>query len=264
MQQGPGTNLVTRDRRQAESGIERVVLANPARRNALSRALLQELDAMLAAIEAEGPVKVVILASEGPAFSAGHDLRELRFGGEDEVREVFDACAGVMTRIRTMSAIVLCEVEGVATAAGCQLVASADLAVAGADARFATPGVKIGYFCTTPGVALGRSVGRKAALAMLLTGDFVSAAEARSLGLINEVVPAGQAEAGALALARRVARHARATLVEGKRHFYRQLEMQEADALRFASGIMVEQVKKPEAREGMSAFLEKREPVWPD
>jgi enoyl-CoA hydratase/carnithine racemase len=264
MEERSDATMVRRDRRHAEAGIERVVLAHPVRRNALSRALLQELDEVLAAIEAEGRVKVVILAGEGPAFSAGHDLRELRFGATDEVAAVFDACAAVMTRIRTMAAIVVAEIEGVATAAGCQLLATADLAVAGADARFATPGVKIGYFCTTPGVALGRSVGRKAALEMLLTGDFASADEARSMGLINVVVPPGKAETEAFALAGRVARHARATLVAGKRDFYRQLEMPEAEALRFASGIMVEQVARDEAREGMSAFLEKREPVWPD
>jgi enoyl-CoA hydratase/carnithine racemase len=259
----PELPMVTRDRRYQADDIERVILSHTAKRNALSEQLLSELDQTLVAIEAEQRAKVVILAADGPVFSAGHDLRELRYGAESEVAAVFRTCSAVMGRIRALSALVIAEVEGIATAAGCQLVATADLAVAGSDARFATPGVKIGYFCTTPAVALSRNVGRKQALEMLVTGDFITAQQALSIGLVNRVVPAGQAEAAALELARRIVPYARATLAGGKRDFYRQLAMPDAEALDFASGVMVGNVARPEAREGMSAFLEKRQPVWP-
>lgn len=261
--QEPGA-MVFRDTTHRDAAVERIVLQNPARRNALSSALLKALEAALHSLQQEGRAKVVILASEGPVFSAGHDLHELRYGSEADVSAVFELCEAVMTRIRTFPGIVIAEVEGIATAAGCQLVATCDLAVAGAGARFATPGVKIGYFCTTPGVALSRNVGRKKALEMLVTGDFVSAPEALAAGLINQVVPDGEARAGALSLALRIAAHARDTLVTGKRDFYQQLLMAEPDALRFASGVMTRNVARPEAREGMSAFLEKRPPVWPN
>src|SRR5579875_3062647 len=253
---------VVRDTRYRDWDIERLVLSQPARRNALSRSLLEALDRELETVEREDRAKAVILAAEGPVFSAGHDLNELRCGREEDVRAVFAIAASVMTRIRNLSAIVIAEVEGVATAAGCQLVAAADLAVAGRGARFATPGVKIGYFCTTPAVALSRNVGRKKALEMLVTGDFISADEALSQGLINQVVPEGEAEAGAVALGRKIAAHARPTLVAGKRDFYRQLLLSDEEALEFAGRAMVRNVARPEAREGMSAFLERRPPVW--
>jgi enoyl-CoA hydratase/carnithine racemase len=254
---------VQSDDRYRGEGIGRVVLNHPDKRNALSRRMLEALDAALRSWADDAEVKVVLLAGVGPAFSAGHDLSELLHGSDGEVEAVFQTCSRVMGTIRHMDPVVIAEVEGVATAAGCQLVAAADLAVAGEQARFATPGVKIGYFCVTPAVFVSRNVSRKKAAEMLFTGEFLSAEEALAAGLVNRVVPAGEAASGALNLARQISRFSRETLARGKRDFYRQLAMAEFDALDFASRVMVENVDRPAAREGMAAFLERRQPVWP-
>ena len=256
--------LVTVDDRFLDEHIARVVLDNPAKRNALSAQMLRALDNALTTVGQDPAVKVVIMGAAGPAFSAGHDLRELLTGSHEDVRDVFAVCSQVMDTIRRLGPIVVAEVEGIATAAGCQLVAAADLAVAGEDARFATPGVKIGYFCVTPAVFVSRNVGRKKAAEMLFTGEFLSASEALAAGLVNRVVPAGSALDGALILARQIARYSRDTLARGKQDFYRQLGLPEFDALDYASRIMIDNVDRPEAREGMSAFLGKREPQWPN
>ena len=253
--------LVLRDDHLLPEHIVRLTLNHPAKRNALSAAMLSALADAVDGVASE-EASVIILRGAGPAFSAGHDLREVLNGTDDEVTAVFEACDRAMGTIRQAPQIVVAEVEGIATAAGCQLVATCDLAVAASSARFATPGVRIGYFCVSPGVALSRNVGVKAAAAMLFTGEPVTAAEALASGLINRVVPPGAVEAESLALARSIARFSRHVLAHGKRHFYRQLAMSERDAVRYASGVMVEQRAMPDAREGMAAFLAKREPTW--
>lgn len=256
-----GEPLVLRDDGLADEHIVRLTLNHPAKRNALSAAMLR---ALADAVERVAPdeASVIIIRAAGPAFSAGHDLNEILHGTDAEVTGVFEACERAMQAIRQASQIVVAEVEGIATAAGCQLVATCDLAVAASSARFATPGVRIGYFCVSPGVALSRNVGLKAAAAMLFTGEPVTAAEALAAGLVNRVVPAEAVEAASLALARSISRFSRHVLAHGKRHFYNQLAMSYGDAVRYASGIMAAQRAMPDAREGMAAFLAKRDPTW--
>jgi enoyl-CoA hydratase/carnithine racemase len=251
--------------RDDTDGVARLTLNRPQARNALSVALMTGLQEALDAVAADASVRVVVIAGAGPAFCAGHDLREMRAGpSRARYEAAFAQCSRVMqTIIRLPKPVIAC-VHGVATAAGCQLVASCDLAVAAETARFATPGVDIGLFCSTPMVALTRAVGRKAAMEMLLTGELVDAAEARRLGLVNRVVPEPQLAAETRRLARQIAGKSALTLAIGKEAFYRQAELPLAEAYAYASEVMTRNMLARDAEEGIDAFLEKRPPVWRD
>jgi len=249
--------------RRDEDGVATLTLNRPEARNALSIALMERLDAELLAIAADAVVKVVILAAAGPAFCAGHDLREMRANPERAHYEAtFALCSRLMLRITHLPKPVIAQVHGIATAAGCQLVATCDLAVAAETARFATPGVNIGLFCSTPMVALSRNVGRKAAMEMLLTGEMLNAARARDIGLVNRVVAEEALAASTLALAGQIAAKSPLTLAIGKEAFYRQAEMGLEDAYRFAAEAMTRNMLARDAAEGIDAFLAKRAPVW--
>ncbi len=251
--------LLRRDR----DGIAWLTLNRPGARNALSIGLMEALVAELDAIEADPTTKVVVIGGAGPAFCAGHDLRELRSRPERAAYQAtFELCSRLMTRIVRLPKPVIARVHGVATAAGCQLVASCDLAVAAATARFATPGVNIGLFCSTPMVALSRAVGRKAAMEMLLTGELIDAARARELGLVNRVVPEAELDAAVAALAGQIAAKSPLTLAIGKAAFYRQAEMGLDDAYAYVSEVMTRNMLARDAAEGIDAFLAKRQPVW--
>jgi enoyl-CoA hydratase/carnithine racemase len=265
-QDGPGGVLARSD----SNGVAVLTLNNPARRNSLSEAMLDALHGHLAAIREDRSVRVVVIAATGPVFSAGHDLKELtaRRADPDRGRAYFATimlrCAEVMQAIVGLPQPVIASVQGVATAAGCQLVASCDLAVASEEARFATPGVQIGLFCSTPMVALSRAVSRKHAMGMLLTGEPVAAAQAQAIGLVNAVVPHQELEAETMALARRIADRSALTVRVGKEAFYRQVEMPLKDAYAYAAEVMVENMLVRDAEEGIGAFLEKRQPSWED
>ncbi len=249
--------------RHDQDTVATLTLNRPAARNALSMGLMEALDAELASIADDPAVKAVIIAANGPAFCAGHDLREIRATPARAAYEaVFALCSRLMQRIVRLPKPVIARVHGIATAAGCQLVASADLAVAADTARFATPGVDIGLFCSTPMVALSRAVGRKAAMEMLLTGEPVSAARARELGLINRVVPEAELTSATTSLARQVASKSPLTVAIGKEAFYRQAEMDLAAAYDYASGVMTRNMLARDAAEGIDAFLGKRQPRW--
>ena len=240
-----------------------LTLNRPAARNALSIALMEALDSALQAIGEDRTIHVVILAANGPAFCAGHDLREIRSNPTREAYErTFALCSRLMQRIVNLPKPVIAQVHGIATAAGCQLVASADLAIAADTARFATPGVNIGLFCSTPMVALTRAVGRKPAMEMLLTGDLIPADRAQQLGLINRVVPEAQLPAATRALAAQIASKSPLTVAIGKEAFYRQAEMPLAAAYDYASEVMTRNMLARDAAEGIDAFMSKREPQW--
>ena len=250
--------------RSDTAGVATVTLSRPEARNALSQGMLQALLAELQRIAGEAAVHVVVLAGAGPAFCAGHDLKEMRAANFDAAyaAALFAECAKLMLAIVHLPKPVIAQVHGVATAAGCQLVASCDLAVAADDARFATPGVNIGLFCSTPMVALSRNIGRKAAMQMLLTGDLVDADTALRVGLINEVVPAAELKMRTAALAMKIAAKSPLTLAIGKEAFYRQAELPLADAYAHAAQVMAMNLAKRDAQEGIEAFIEKRAPVW--
>jgi len=235
-----------------------ITLDRPDRRNALSLDLMVELQRALE--EAQG--RVVVIAGAGPAFSAGHDLTELVACEGDDAAELFDTCASLMTTVQSIPQPVIAKVHGVATAAGCQLVATCDLAIAETGARFATPGVRIGLFCSTPMVPLTRAIGPKRAMQMLLTGDLIDAATAIEWGLINDAVPADQLDATVDALAHRIAEASPMVLALGKRTFYEQVGMPQADAYTIAAKVMTENAATDDAHEGIQAFLEKRPPTW--
>jgi len=247
-----------------------LTLNRPQARNSLSEALLAGLSEALAAIAGERSVRAVVLAANGPAFCAGHDLKELTAHrsapdrGREYFRRVMDTCSAMMQAIVHLPQPVIAAVGGTATAAGCQLVASCDLAVASTAASFATPGVDIGLFCSTPMVALSRNVPRKQAMEMLLTGEALSAEAAARMGLVNHVVPAGREREEAMALARQIAAKSALTVKIGKEAFYRQLEMNLAEAYAYASRTMVENMLARDAEEGIGAFIEKRSPTWQD
>jgi enoyl-CoA hydratase/carnithine racemase len=247
-----------------------LTLNRPEARNSLSEALLAALTESLAEIAADKRARVVVLAANGPAFSAGHDMKEMTARRRDADRgrayfkQLMDACATMMQAIVHLPKPVIAAVQGPASAAGCQLVASCDLAVASSAAKFATPGVNIGLFCSTPMVALSRNVSRKAAMEMLLTGDLISAEDAQRIGLVNRVVAPGSERDEALKLARQIASKSMLTVRIGKEAFYRQLEMNLADAYRYASEVMVENMLARDAEEGIGAFIEKRAPTWED
>jgi enoyl-CoA hydratase/carnithine racemase len=239
-------------------------------RNSLSEGLIAELHAALLEIHDDAGVRAVVIAANGPAFSAGHDMKELtaRRTDADHGRayfaQIMNACSAMMQAIVQLPKPVVAAVQGVATAAGCQLVASCDLAVASEAATFATPGVDIGLFCSTPMVALSRNVPRKQAMEMLLTGEPISAGTAREIGLVNRVVAVGSERDAAIALAEKVALKSAYTIKLGKAAFYRQAEMSLAEAYRYAAEVMTENMMARDAEEGIGAFIEKREPKWQD
>ncbi|MCU0306477.1 MAG: enoyl-CoA hydratase [Thermoleophilia bacterium] len=247
-----------------DGAVATITLNAPERRNALSLALMRDLTRALRAAGGAPGVRAVVIAATGPAFSAGHDLRELRGADEALTREVFAACAELMATVHGVPPPVIARVQGIATAAGCQLVAACDLAVAAEEARFATPGVRIGLFCSTPMVEVARAVGRKRAMEMLLTGDPVDARTAADWGLVNRVVPAADLEAATTDLARRVASASGATLAVGKRAFHETIDLGIEEAYVRASEVMCRNALTEDAQEGIGAFLEKREPVWSD
>ncbi|HJS84255.1 MAG TPA: enoyl-CoA hydratase [Acetobacteraceae bacterium] len=249
--------------RADRAGVAWLTLNRPAARNALSLALMGTLEAELARVAEEPSVKVVVIGGAGPAFCAGHDLREMRARPERAAyEETFAACSRLMLAITRLPKPVIARVHGIATAAGCQLVATCDLAVAAETARFATPGVNIGLFCSTPMVALSRAVGRKAAMEMLLTGELVDAARAREIGLVNRVVPEAELDSATAALAEGIAAKSPLTLAIGKEAFYAQADMALDEAYRYASEVMTRNMLARDAAEGIDAFLQKRPPVW--
>ncbi len=239
-----------------------VTMNRPEKRNALSLQTMRQLDAALAAIAAQPQVRAVVLRGEGPAFCAGHDLRELVSRDVETYRSIFDACVELMMRIEQIPQPVIAEVATVATAAGCQLVAACDLAVASTEATFATPGVRIGLFCSTPMVALTRAIGRKRAMEMLLTGESIDAPTALGWGLVNRVVPPGRLHEETLALARRITSASRTVVGLGKAAFYAQIDLDEKRAYDYTKGVMTSNAREPDASEGISAFLERRSPKW--
>ena len=246
-------------------GVLRLTLNRPEARNALSVALMTTLVEALGRAAADLEARVVVIAGAGPAFCAGHDLRELRADSRRETYErIFALCSELMLTIVRLPKPVIAEVHGVATAAGCQLVATCDLAVAAEEARFATPGVNIGLFCSTPMVALSRAVGRKAAMEMLLTGELIDAATAHKLGLVNRVVARAELREVVDALARQIAGKSAFTVKIGKEAFYRQAELDLASAYRYAAEVMTTNMLAEDAGEGIDAFLDKRTPVWHD
>jgi enoyl-CoA hydratase/carnithine racemase len=247
-----------------------LTLNRPAARNSLSEALLGQLGEALGNIAKDDKVRAVVLAANGPAFCAGHDLKELTGrrtdadGGRAYFQHIMNTCSAMMQQIVALPQPVIAAVQGVASAAGCQLVASCDLAVASTQAGFATPGVDIGLFCSTPMVALSRNVPRKHAMAMLLTGDTVAAETAAAIGLVNEVVAPGQERVRAIELATTIASKSSHVIGIGKAAFYRQLELPLAAAYDYASKVMTENMMARDAEEGICAFIEKRDPSWED
>jgi enoyl-CoA hydratase/carnithine racemase len=246
-------------------GVVRLTLNRPEARNALSLEMMRQLMAHLEALAHDEKVRVVILSGNGPCFCAGHDLRELRADPTPAFyNKVFSLAARIMLAITDLPRPVIAEVHGIATAAGCQLVATCDLAIAADDSRFVTPGVNIGLFCSTPMVALSRAVPHKHAMEMLLTGEPIGAAEAERIGLINRSVPEAQLADAVMALARKIATKSIYTVKVGKGAFYRQRDMDLKHAYDYAAHIMGENMQTIDAAEGIDAFLEKRPPVWQD
>jgi enoyl-CoA hydratase/carnithine racemase len=256
--------------RSDEGPVAVLTLNRPAARNSLTEGLLGALGKAFAEIGKDDRVRAVVLAANGPGFCAGHDLKELTSrradadGGRAYFQHIMTTCSAMMQQIVTLPQPVIAAVQGVASAAGCQLVASCDIAIASTKAGFATPGVDIGLFCSTPMVALSRNVARKHAMEMLLTGDIISAEKAAAIGLVNEVVPAGHERARAIELAQLFASKSSHVIGIGKAAFYRQLEMPLAEAYAYASQVMTENMMARDAEEGICAFIEKRDPTWED
>ncbi len=249
--------LVSSDR---EVGI--LTLNSPNTANALSKNMIREVIEGLHALDADSSVQVIVIRANGKHFCSGHNLSEMQGVGMVEYKFIFEQCSRMMMLIHDIPKPVIAQVHGVATAAGCQLVATCDLAVAGEKARFATPGVKVGLFCTTPMIALSRAVGRKRALEMLFTGRMVSAEEAERWGLVNKVVPESELEASAMELARNVAAASPLVLAIGKQAFYATVEQDERRAYQLASTTMTANLLTEDAQEGIQAFLGKRTPTW--
>jgi len=249
--------------REEEDGIATLTLNRLGQFNALSRALLSELQIALDEISADDSIRVVIIAASGKAFCPGHDLKEMR-SSEDKAfhQALFNQCSKMMLTINAMPQPVIAEVDGIATAAGCQLVANCDLAVASEEARFAVSGINVGLFCSTPAVPLSRNLPRKQAMQMLLTGDFISAQKAQAYGLINEVVEAGELKQSTRELARKIAAKPSHAIKLGKSMFYRQLTMDLSEAYAYADEIMASNMDSEDTREGIDAFIEKRKPEW--
>ena len=247
---------------EREAPIAVLRLNRPRRRNALSLELMRKLIDELRGIASDGEIKVVIVAAQGPVFSSGHDLNEMVGRDVEAYREMFSVCTDLMTMIQKIPQPVIARIEGIATAAGCQLVASCDLAVASEDSTFATPGVKIGLFCSTPMVPLSRAIGRKRALEMLLTGTPISAHTALEWGLLNRVVTRGEVAAATLELAGGIAAAGAVVLALGKEAFYSQIDLDQPKAYAYAKEIMTMNALAEDGQEGMNAFLEKRSPHW--
>lgn len=251
-----------------EAGVATATLARPETRNALSLVMIEALHRAIDDLGADQDVRAIVLAGDGPAFCAGHDLKEMSAhradsdGGRGFYETTMRRCAAMMQAIIACPKPVIAAVEATATAAGCQLVATCDLAVAGEAARFCTPGVNIGLFCSTPMVALSRNVPRKRAMEMLLLGETITAREAAEHGLVNRVVPGEEVRGEALSMARRIAAKSPVTVTIGKAAFYRQLEVGLAEAYDYAATVMVENMMKADAQEGIEAFLAKRKPEW--
>jgi enoyl-CoA hydratase/carnithine racemase len=256
--------------REDVGGVAVLTLNQPQTRNSLSEEMLETLGDAFTAIAHDKSVRVVVLAANGPAFSAGHDLKELTRHRSDDDRgrayfkHIMNTCSAMMQQIVTLPQPVIAAVQAIATAAGCQLVASCDLAVASRDAKFATPGVNLGLFCSTPMVALSRNVSRKHAMEMLLSGEVITAEHAERIGLVNVVVAPGSEREEALKLARKIASKSTLTVKIGKEAFYRQIEMPLAKAYKYTAEVMVENMLARDADEGIDAFIEKRAPKWED
>ena len=245
-----------------EAGVAAITMNRPERRNALSLELMLELIACLEEIERDEAVRAVILRGAGKVFCSGHDLSQMTGRNINEYRRIFDVCTELMSKIQEIPQPVIAEVHGIATAAGCQLVASCDLAVAAEEAAFATPGVRIGLFCTTPMVALTRAIGRKRALQMLLTGELVDARTAAEWGLVNQVVPTGELRAATEKLAAKIAEASSLVVGLGKQAFYTQIDLDQPKAYAYAKEVMSMNALAADAQEGMSAFLGKRAACW--
>jgi len=251
--------------RTDKAGVAVLEMVRPQARNALSMELMTALIGALEGVSRDASLKAVILRGAGPAFCAGHDLKEMRANPSRAfMQQTFETCSRLMLAITRLRQPVIAEVHGIATAAGCQLVATCDLALCAEDARFATPGVNIGLFCATPMVALTRTVGRKAAMKMLLTGDMIDAAEAVRIGLVNAAVPSSKLHETALALADQLAAKSGRILAIGKDAFYRQADMTVESAYTYAGQVMTENMMLGDAAEGIDAFLGKRKPTWCD
>jgi enoyl-CoA hydratase/carnithine racemase len=256
--------------RSQRDGILTLTLCDPASRNSLSSRMMSELQRELDASAGDVGTRVIVLAADGPVFSSGHDMRELLKARQDgetgrvRLQELMNQCSRLMQSIVNHPRPVIADVRGIATAAGCQLVASCDLAVASTDARFSTPGVSIGLFCSTPMVALSRNVARKHALEMLLTGELISASKAGEIGLVNRVCSPDEMDGAVQGLATTIASKSLMTVSVGKSAFYRQVDLSLSEAYAFASQVMVENMLRHDAAEGIEAFLEKRPPEWRD
>ena len=247
---------------ERRGGIVRLTLNRPQKRNAMSLHLIRRIDSALIAIKLDLSIRVVVIAAEGEVFSSGHDLTELVDRTEDDYHEIFMACSRMMLHIRRLPQPVIAQVQGLATAAGCQLVAACDLAIAAEEASFGTPGINIGLFCTTPMVPLVRSMPTKPALEMLLTGEPISARRAFELGLVNRVVPRAELAPTVNQLAESIEAKSPSTIRLGKDAFFDLIELTEEEAYRRATQVMTHNAMQPDAQEGISAFLEKRAPVW--
>lgn len=248
-----------------QNGIRRITLNSLKKRNALSLTMLEELKQRLLDCHEDKNVRVAIIDHNGPVFSSGHDLKELQSTtGSEYHTKIFQTCTEVMNLVQDIDVPVIAEVNGVATAAGCQLVATCDLAVASVKSIFAVPGVLLGLFCSTPGVALSRAVNRKQALKMLLTGESISASEALSSGLINEMVTEGKVAETSQKLAETIIHHSRSVIAVGKKTFYQQVKETRDEAYCLAENVMVENLKHVDSQEGIDAFFTKRKPSWTD
>jgi enoyl-CoA hydratase/carnithine racemase len=246
----------------ADGPAGRIVLNRPEKRNALSLELLEELIAALRELSGREAIRAIVIEGAGPAFSAGHDLAEMIGREQAFLDHLFDRCTVLMQTVHELDQPVIAKVHGTATAAGCQLVAACDLAIAAEGTRFATPGVKIGLFCSTPMVPVSRAVGRKRAMQMLLTGEPINAATALEWGLVNRVVPPGELDGAVNELVAAIARSSSYTVATGKHAFYSQVDRAEGDAYEHCKVVMTENALAHDAQEGMTAFLEKRDPVW--
>jgi enoyl-CoA hydratase/carnithine racemase len=247
---------------ERDAPVATITMNRPEKRNALSSEMMRELNDALRTLSAEPEVRAIVLAANGPAFSAGHDLRELVDGDINRYRAVFYLCTELMETIQAIPQPVIARVHRIATAAGCQLVATCDLAVAAEEATFGTPGVKIGLFCTTPMVALSRAIGRKRALQMLMTGKLISAETAADWGLVNTVVSADELESATRDLALSIASASSLTVALGKQAFYTQIDLDQPKAYAYAKEVMSMNAMAADAQEGMCAFLDKRQPTW--
>ena len=255
---------------QTQTGVLRLILNDPDNKNALSDQMMHQLHQCISDASSNNSVKVIIIAAVGDVFCSGHNLKDITKAranaddGKEYFSDLFDLCSSLMQMITTCSKPVIAEINGVATAAGCQLVASCDLAIASDQSKFATPGVNIGLFCSTPMVALSRNVSKKDSMKMLLTGDIVDAAEAKRISLINDHVSAEKLNDSVMHLAKKIATKPLSTVQIGKEAFYRQYEMSLSEAYEFTSKVMTENSLADDAKEGINSFLEKRDPIWKD